>query len=177
MNWEAFFCREAEPALHGMEKGLIVVHSGPQWTPQWGVDFDHFCLLICFVTKFGYTLIHFGKIEMFVQLWQAMIESFITCKCVDRWLEKEILCLPLQRVVRLCNNVLVNHFISQFCPLYQQLGHKLLHLCWLYCHKVYFYFYRTQVNLGSDSWAPMSVSKSNTCVDLTDMTLADEDTK
>ena len=37
------------------------------------------------------------------------------------------------------------------------------------------YFYRTQVNLGSDSWVRMSVRKS--CfADLTDVTLADEDT-
>ena len=39
------------------------------------------------------------------------------------------------------------------------------------------YFYRTQVNLGSDSWVRMSVRESTTCVDLTDVTLADEDTK
>ena len=39
------------------------------------------------------------------------------------------------------------------------------------------FFYRTQVNLGSDSWVRMSVTHSNTCVDLTDVTLADEDTK
>ena len=37
--------------------------------------------------------------------------------------------------------------------------------------------YQTQVNLGSDSWVRMSVTESNTCVDLTDVTLADEDTK
>ena len=37
--------------------------------------------------------------------------------------------------------------------------------------------YRTQVNLGSDSWLRMSVTESTTCVDLTDVTLADEDTK
>ena len=38
--------------------------------------------------------------------------------------------------------------------------------------------YRTQVNLGSDSWVWMSVppSVSNVCADLTDVTLADEDT-
>ena len=35
-------------------------------------------------------------------------------------------------------------------------------------------FYRTQVNLGSDSWVRMSLS--NVCADLTDVTLADEDT-
>ena len=41
-----------------------------------------------------------------------------------------------------------------------------------------FDFYRTQVNLGSDSWVRMSVRHSLTpCVDLTDVTLADEDTK
>ena len=39
-----------------------------------------------------------------------------------------------------------------------------------------FSFYRTQVKLGSDSWVRLSVSESNTCVDLTDVTLADEDT-
>ena len=43
-------------------------------------------------------------------------------------------------------------------------------------HKKHQFFYRTQVNLGSDSWVRMSVTKSNTCVDLTDVTLADEDT-
>ena len=39
-------------------------------------------------------------------------------------------------------------------------------------------FYRTQVNLGSDLWVRMSVRLSLrvTCVDLTDVTLADEDT-
>ena len=37
-------------------------------------------------------------------------------------------------------------------------------------------FYRTQVNLGSDSWVRMSVSESTTCIDLADVTLADEDT-
>ena len=45
---------------------------------------------------------------------------------------------------------------------------------------VLFDFYRTQVNLGSDLWVRMSVrlSLSKTpCVDLTDVTLADEDTK
>ena len=36
-------------------------------------------------------------------------------------------------------------------------------------------FYRTQVNLGSDLWVRMSLSK-RPCVDLTDVTLADEDT-
>ena len=36
-------------------------------------------------------------------------------------------------------------------------------------------FYRTQVNLGSDSWVRMSVS--DVWLDLTDVTLADEDTK
>ena len=36
-------------------------------------------------------------------------------------------------------------------------------------------FYRTQVNLGSDLWVQMSVSEGR-CVDLTDVTLADEDT-
>ena len=35
-------------------------------------------------------------------------------------------------------------------------------------------FYRTQVNLGSDSWVRMSVR--HLWLDLTDMTLADEDT-
>ena len=35
--------------------------------------------------------------------------------------------------------------------------------------------YRTQVNLGSDSWVRMSVSPTP-CWDLTDVTLADEDT-
>ena len=40
-------------------------------------------------------------------------------------------------------------------------------------------FYRTQVNLGSDSWVRMSVSPSvrEVWLDLTDVTLADEDTK
>ena len=38
-----------------------------------------------------------------------------------------------------------------------------------------FYFYRTQVNLGSDSWVRLSVT--NVWLDLTDVTLADEDTK
>ena len=40
-------------------------------------------------------------------------------------------------------------------------------------------FYRTQVNLGSDSWVRLSVRKwvSNVWLDLTDVTLADEDTK
>ena len=40
-------------------------------------------------------------------------------------------------------------------------------------------FYRTQVNLGSDLWVRMSVRHKQTtrrCVDLTDVTLADEDT-
>ena len=37
------------------------------------------------------------------------------------------------------------------------------------------HFYRTQVNLGSDLWVQMSVSEGR-CVDLTDVTLADEDT-
>ena len=36
-------------------------------------------------------------------------------------------------------------------------------------------FYRTQVNLGSDSWVRLSVTTS-CCADLTDVTLADEDT-
>ena len=36
------------------------------------------------------------------------------------------------------------------------------------------FFYRTQVNLGSDSWVRMSVR--NVWLDLTDVTLADEDT-
>ena len=36
-------------------------------------------------------------------------------------------------------------------------------------------FYGTQVNLGSDLWVRMSVSE-RPCVDLTDVTLADEDT-
>ena len=42
------------------------------------------------------------------------------------------------------------------------------------CH-----FYRTQVNLGSDSWVRLSLSEwvSNVWLDLTDVTLADEDTK
>ena len=35
-------------------------------------------------------------------------------------------------------------------------------------------FYRTQVNLGSDSWVRLSVTHS-CCADLTDVTLADED--
>ena len=38
----------------------------------------------------------------------------------------------------------------------------------------FFCFYLTQVNLGSDSWVRMSVS--DICADLTDVTLADEDT-
>ena len=41
-------------------------------------------------------------------------------------------------------------------------------------------FYRTQVNLGSDLWVRMSVCLSvrhRPCADLTDVTLADEDTK
>ena len=40
-------------------------------------------------------------------------------------------------------------------------------------------FYRTQVNLGSDSWVRISVRPSVTHVvaDLTDVTLSDEDTK
>ena len=40
-------------------------------------------------------------------------------------------------------------------------------------------FYRTQVNLGSDLWVRMSVRHKLTetpCADLTDVTLADEDT-
>ena len=39
-------------------------------------------------------------------------------------------------------------------------------------------FYRTQVNLGSDLWVRMSVREwvSNVCADLTDVTLADDDT-
>ena len=39
-------------------------------------------------------------------------------------------------------------------------------------------FYRTQVNLGSDLWVRMSVRHSlrDVCVDLTDVTLADEHT-
>ena len=37
------------------------------------------------------------------------------------------------------------------------------------------HFYRTQVNLGSDSWVRMSV-RHRRCADLTDVTLADEDT-
>ena len=37
------------------------------------------------------------------------------------------------------------------------------------------HFYRTQVNLGYDLWVRMSVSEGR-CVDLTDVTLADEDT-
>ena len=36
-------------------------------------------------------------------------------------------------------------------------------------------FYRTQVNLGSDLWVRMSVTK-RAFVDLADVTLADEDT-
>ena len=36
------------------------------------------------------------------------------------------------------------------------------------------HFYRTQVNLGSDLWVCMSVRE--VCADLTDVTLADEDT-
>ena len=36
-------------------------------------------------------------------------------------------------------------------------------------------FYRTQVNLGSDSWVRLSVS-TGLWLDLTDVTLADEDT-
>ena len=36
--------------------------------------------------------------------------------------------------------------------------------------------YRTQVNLGSDLWVRMSVSEYATFADLTDVTLADEDT-
>ena len=40
-------------------------------------------------------------------------------------------------------------------------------------------FYRTQVNLGYDSWVRLSVRQwvSNVWLDLTDVTLADEDTK
>ena len=38
-----------------------------------------------------------------------------------------------------------------------------------------FNFYRTHVNMGSDSWVRMSVS--DVWLDLTDVTLADEDTK
>ena len=39
-------------------------------------------------------------------------------------------------------------------------------------------FYRTQVNLGSDLWVRLSVRHKlrDVCVDLTDVTLADEDT-
>ena len=37
------------------------------------------------------------------------------------------------------------------------------------------HFYRTQVNLGSDSWVRMSLSERG-FADLTDVTLADEDT-
>ena len=37
------------------------------------------------------------------------------------------------------------------------------------------FFYRTQVNLGSDLWVRMSV-RHRRFVDLTDVTLADEDT-
>ena len=36
-------------------------------------------------------------------------------------------------------------------------------------------FYRTQVNLGSDLWVPMSLTTRG-FADLTDVTLADEDT-
>ena len=36
-------------------------------------------------------------------------------------------------------------------------------------------FYRTQVNLGSDSWVRLSL-RHRRCADLTDVTLADEDT-
>ena len=44
---------------------------------------------------------------------------------------------------------------------------------------IYVTFYRTQVNLGSDLWVRMSQTNKLTprpCVDLTDVTLADEDT-
>ena len=36
-------------------------------------------------------------------------------------------------------------------------------------------FYRTQVNLGSDSWVRLSL-RHRRCADLTDVTLSDEDT-
>ena len=42
------------------------------------------------------------------------------------------------------------------------------HCCW--CH-----FYRTQVSLGSDLWVLISVRQTRLCWDLTDVTLADED--
>ena len=38
-------------------------------------------------------------------------------------------------------------------------------------------FYRTQVNLGSDLWVRMSVRHSMMFLKLTDVTLADEDSK
>ena len=38
-------------------------------------------------------------------------------------------------------------------------------------------FYRTQVNLGSDSWVRLSVREWEVWLDLTDVTLAEEDTK
>ena len=47
-------------------------------------------------------------------------------------------------------------------------------------HHVYISFYRTQVNLGSDLWVRMSVRhwvSPTPCWNLTELTLADEDTK
>ena len=46
---------------------------------------------------------------------------------------------------------------------------------WKILKNVHGHFYRTQVNLGSDLWVRMSL-RPTPCVDLTDVTLADEDT-
>ena len=53
-----------------------------------------------------------------------------------------------------------------------------LKLWWIWWRWLWYDFYRTQVNLGSDLWVRMSVRPSVTdvCKDLTDVTLADEDT-
>ena len=42
--------------------------------------------------------------------------------------------------------------------------------------KLFFYFYRTQVSLGSDLWVRLSETMTG-FADLTDVTLVDEDTK
>ena len=43
-------------------------------------------------------------------------------------------------------------------------------------HFTKLYFYRTQVYLGSDLWVRVSLTGREVCADLTDVTLADEDT-
>ena len=42
-------------------------------------------------------------------------------------------------------------------------------------HPHHQHFYQTQVSLGSDLWILMSVRQTRLCSDLTDVTLADED--